>query len=188
MSNLLPLEQKKNLTNEYHLRVWTVGLFLVAALFAIAIVLLVPPYVLSLHEAQVAQAQVDSLKKEIATKQSVDSTKVISDTNTTLQKINGFIGQETASLSPHDMITKFLSYVDPAISITNIYYTTGDKGGQLSVRGVAKDDVSLSAFAKTLQSEPYFSSVNLPVSTFVKTTDISFAITIQVAVPKNASQ
>lgn len=67
---------------------------------------------------------------------------------------------------------------EPGISITSISLRRGAEKGAISISGRASTREALVAFAKSLQGEPSFSRVDLPVSSLAKSRDIPFSIGI----------
>ncbi|NIR48449.1 PilN domain-containing protein, partial [candidate division KSB1 bacterium] len=54
----------------------------------------------------------------------------------------------------------------------------GADGVRVSINGTARDRAALSAFARELENEPRFANIDLPISNFVKETDIDFSLTL----------
>ena len=68
----------------------------------------------------------------------------------------------------------------PDIKINGISYDRNSIGGEgsVNIRGIAKSREKLLLFRKVLEEDPLFKKVDLPISNFVKGSNISFNLTL----------
>lgn len=186
MINLLPLKQKKSLHRLLILReasffLW--GLFFIEI---ICIIFLVPVYFL-------LQAKTTSSELEVLNIKNSESFIVDKNMNTTIDDINAKLAifpKDFSEVYPtSDIINPLTKHRVVGVSITGISFekhtvsndtkkTVEIKKPDLEVRGVAKNRLALLAFQKSLESDPLYSVVTVPISDFVKGKDITFSILI----------
>ena len=66
----------------------------------------------------------------------------------------------------------------PEIKIDSIYYGNTPKGREIRINGSAPSREKLLIFRLALENDPSFSRVDLPISNFVKGSDIKFFLTL----------
>lgn len=175
MFNLLPTIEKKKILNEYRIRLTIIIIIAIGALVLASLELLVPSYFLASIKNKNAQATVEILEEKYG-----DNTKekelavVIKNIN---KKIMLLGGEETAtSLTPTELIDTVLGINDGDIKMGTISYDLAKGKERVIVSGVARNRDSLSSFVEALKDEPSFTTVTLPISSYVKSKDISFSI------------
>ncbi len=176
MSNLLPVVEKKKIHKEYHMRLGVVAVFLFAVLLTISIILLSPSFILSSFKYDSAIKQLETEKKKISDAvEGVDPIKVAKEVNIQL----GVLGQE-GYLMPlsYDVFTIIVGHKPDSVKIKSMFYDRKHKDGSISIGGVSKDRKTLLSFLQFLESEEMFTSVELPISSFVEGEDINFSIRI----------
>ncbi len=176
MANLLPLSEKKKTRKEYRMRLSVVAMLLFATLFAISIVLLSPSFILSSFKYDSATKQLETEKKKISDAvEGVDPIKVAKEVNVQLE----VLGQD-GYLMPlsYDVFTIIVGHKPDSVKIKSMFYDRKQKNGSISIGGVSKDRKTLLSFLQFLESEEIFTSVELPISSFVEGEDINFSIRI----------
>ncbi|MGI9118191.1 MAG: hypothetical protein ACR2IQ_01415 [Minisyncoccia bacterium] len=185
MINLLPLKQKKSLHKLLVLRELAMFLAGVLSVAMVCVILLTPVYFFLETKSNSLNIEVNNLKNS-------ESLIVDKNMNTTIDDINNKLSIFPDSFKEvyptFDVIVPITKHKVPGVSITGISYeqkmdnvkTTTDtkQKPDLEVRGVAKNRLALLAFQKSLESDPAYSSVTVPISDFVKGKDISFSIII----------
>jgi hypothetical protein len=175
MINLLPDAEKKFIYHEYKLRVVVVALISTLVLCAIALILIFPSYILTIYQGKITKDQIS----DVYTK---DSTEQVH-----LEKALKEIKKQMAVLSPvetkqsvSDVFTFLVKDRSAGIKIVDMTYSSADKVSyKLTLRGVAPNRQSLLVFSQALKAEKGVTSLDLPVSTFTKDTDINFTLSIQ---------
>lgn len=176
MANLLPLSEKKKIQREYRLRLSIVAALLLAGLILVANILLAPSFILSSFKYNSATKQLEAEKKKIRDAvEGVDPIKVAKEVNVQLE----VLGQD-GFLTPlsYDVFTIIVGHKPDSVKIKSMFYDRRQKDGNISIGGVSKDRKTLLSFLQSLESEEIFTSVELPISSFVEGEDIDFSIRI----------
>ena len=180
MFNLLLESEKKTLQTEYKLRL-VISVFTAIALLALtSILLLLPPYTLSVSKENLAEKKLSELRVENAKKQDSKLLATIKDADRKISLLAAAPTQELQS----KILGEVLKEKTDSIKIKNLLYAraSGDGTGNgftIKISGIARDRVSLLEFSRRLTGNSRFARVNLPVSNFAKDEDISFTIEIQ---------
>ena len=175
MLNILSTTEKKKILNEYRLHLAIVSLFGLALLVLSSLVLLVPSYILAVTKHSSAENQLAKLE-EVYGKggQEKEITAQISDVN---NKVKLLLGAEVGTrLLPSEEIGNILDIKVPAIKIAGLTYEIIGAQERITLTGTAADRDSLSSFFENLKKDPTFTSVSLPISSYVKSTNIDFSI------------
>ena len=92
-------------------------------------------------------------------------------------------------LVSQEIIKKIVSHKTNEIRITQIAFSEENTGvREASIRGNALTRDGLLFFSRSLESEPAFSNVNLPISNFIRGTNIQFFITLTPASSANIDE
>jgi len=178
MINLLPLEEKKKVRGEYIARLAITTLHFLFATLLIIIVFIISFYI-SLTAAQ--QANRDRLNMLASgVSPSVEGfDQIIEGTNKKLHILQG----DNKDQHIYDRVFGTIISHKGDIRITGLVYEKG-KDGSATVRltGISPDRESLLAFTKVLEQESPFTSVEVPVSNFVKERNIEFSMEIALEV------
>jgi len=177
MSNLLPPETKKEITKEQHLRTAVVGLFLLAVLLVVSVVWLTPAYILSKNKYDITEKELNAIKKEISSVQLEDSIILIEDINNKLAVLTEGIPLENHA---HNIIIDILEHKKDNIKITDIIYDKSPTEIRVLLNGEAFNRESLSSFVREIEKNELFSRVELPISDFVKETNLDFSLTLYI--------
>jgi hypothetical protein len=180
MANLITEKQKRTITADYFIRLFTVILFLISilGLFLLAYVI---PYYISLVEKDIRVAEqfksVINAENKENTGESVS--RVVSQTLDELKAVE--IHTKDAFL-PSTIFRRIIENRNFNIKINKISYTLMKKGqGQITVVGLSKNREGLVAFIEDLKSKGEFADVESPVSDFAKDSDIAFTLNIKIA-------
>ncbi len=187
MINLLPQKQKKSLFKLLLLRETEVSLVGLFGIVCTMIVLLLPVYSILHNQTQTINTGLDNIKSSESVTVDKNMNAVIDDINNKLsifpkKFINNYPSQDViVTLTKHKVegvsITGITYEKKTPIADTTITQTTSAKP-DIEVRGIAKSRLALLAFQKSLESDPGYSVVNVPISDFVKGKDITFSILI----------
>ncbi len=177
MINFLPEKLKKQATEEYTFRVASV-LFMVFSLVMIfVLVFLIPSYILSMYREVVISDQLNMIKNSTSnqTEVSLNEVKKINEIVKTLS--SGTFNQRTASSFIKDILSVKSS--DIKISFISVDFDP-TKNMKIGLRGFSKSRDILTKFIKDVRGLNLFSSVDLPVSNLVKSTDSDFTVSLVV--------
>ena len=193
MLNILPLEEKKKNLKEYYLRLGVVSLVVAISLVLANLALLTPAYFNALAkeaeaEARIANATGKSVEETAKEEQVVNAT--ITDLN---KKVNLFLGTSTSTSTatrfvPSEVFESILKNKTSSIKIYSISYDATLDREQLVVTGRSLDRDSLAQFIESLKKSGLFTAVDLPIQSYVKSTNIEFSVTLTRALKTSAKK
>ncbi len=171
MFTFLPEEHKDKAVKYYRLKLLVVYIGLSCVLLATGFVLAIPSYAILF-----AKKQSSLLEKQAATSSGTDASvaeevKILKEEITLAKTASEQIPVTT-------LLDKVLSRQSSSIRISSITIKRGAETGTISVEGRASSRDALVAFSKSLQGEPAFTKVDLPVGSLAKSKDIPWVITI----------
>ncbi len=185
MINLLPVSEKQNIAKIYHLRVAAVCMALAAGVLVVSLVAMVPSYLSAKTKYDSADGLSKIAKDQATSASQADMEKVVTSANEKISALQGVSDSD----SVRELTTKILAAKGPQVRLTGLSFdlgaSVGAKGAQsakkISVQGVSQGREDLIAFVDALNTEKQFTSVDLPISNFVKEKNIDFAINITLA-------
>lgn len=172
MLTFLPEDARAEVKAEYGRRLLAVAFGLTAVTMLAGAALAVPSYVVVTEKhrealvATKAQASVDP--ETIARLE-----KTVKDIGVKVAALKGSGAQRTI-LSVLELVGERLT---PGIALNSIVIKRGEAGSVI-LSGTASTRDALVTFSKSLQAEPSFSGISLPISSLAKSRDISFSISI----------
>ncbi|MBI5401199.1 MAG: PilN domain-containing protein [Candidatus Yonathbacteria bacterium] len=178
MINILTEEQKKKVLTEYRFRLGVVVVFAVATLVLASLVLLAPSYFL-------AVSKYNSIFAELAVLESKQGRGVQEkDVNAQIISINKKIAlflkdAADAKPTPAQTILDMLNIKGSEVKIQGLTYDASGGQERFVIAGNALNRESLAQFVKTLNQEPTFTKVDLPISSYVKSANIDFSVVIE---------
>ncbi|MBI3888285.1 hypothetical protein HY311_00640 [Candidatus Nomurabacteria bacterium] len=173
MINLIPKEEKKKMTMDFYYRLLVLFLAMVSFSVFVALVSILPSYFLSVAKNSEVNMKLETQKKEPLPLLGEQALSTIQDMNKKLGLV------ESAEKNKFPLSLKVVSAVVlrkmPNIKITEIsYQNDSTKGKQISVTGTAPSREVLLLFRQSLEESMAFKSVDLPISNFIKGSDIKF--------------
>lgn len=105
-----------------------------------------------------------------------DLQKNITDIN---RKLNLLSNDKIQQNVIEGSVSDFLRIKREGILLYKIFYTTIDNGFRIDISGIAKDRTSLNKFKTEIESSGLYTEIDLPISNFVKPTDIEFNIKLE---------
>lgn len=172
--NLLPSDRVRALARDYYLRLAVVTLWFITALTIGATVLLVPAYLLLTSSEGGKQARLDSLWSSAS---SVDEAALVARL-AVLSADTAILVALAKQPSVSGIIRDALLIPRGGITLSDFSYVPAEEGGALTITGVASTRNALRGYQLALQSAPFATAVNLPVSAYAKDADIDFAISV----------
>lgn len=178
MLNILAIEEKKKILTEYRLRLAVVSVFAVGSLVLASLVLLAPSYLLAVSKHNSTQNELVVLEEKYSQGGHEKEVSVqIRDLN---NKILILLGDSTNTrLSPPQIILNIIKTKGDAIKIQGFTYDTIADQERIILVGTARDRDSLAAFIETLKNDQAYTNVTLPISSYVKSTNIEFSIVLE---------
>ncbi len=177
MINLLPLEQKTKIRNEYLGRVTVVSLFFFFALVLIGGIMLAPILVSSSNKKTELEEKLNLIKINIA-KDADRSSVAIKDFRSKLAILNKAVGTERTPSQIFEKIIFEKTLGGNGVKINGLSYEKLGNGFAVKVSGEAADRKSLLNFVKALENDGGFKEVKVPVSDFAKGENLEFSLEI----------
>ena len=177
MINLIPKEEKKKIVMDFYRRL--VVLFLLMASFSVLVALLamVPSYLLSKEKDSISNTKLEAQKQEPLPLLGEQSLSEIKDINSKLDLVDR--AEKNKFLISEKIINTVLSKKTPNIKIKQIVYENDTVGGKkVSIVGVASSREILLSFKQALEDDPTFKNVDLPISNFIKISNIEFNLSL----------
>lgn len=177
MINLIPTEEQKSVTKGFYFRLFAVFLFLFSFCMFVALVTLVPSYFLVDNKEKIAQMKLEIQKNELMPQLDQDTLTLIKDIDNKLSIIEN--SKKNKFLVSERVINQIIASKMSDIKITRISFeknATLEK--KISIYGIAPSRERLLLFRKSLEENSAFSSVDLPVSNFIKGSNIQFYLSL----------
>lgn len=177
MINLIPNQEKKKMAADFYLRLFTIFFVVIALAFFVGTLLLVPAYSLSLTQKNTISEKLEIEKELPLFKSNQEVLSTVRDLNikiNLLEKVNTdkFIVSERVI---DEIILKKMS----DIKINQISYEKNFLNEKsIYVQGNAPSRERLLVFRQMLENNPLFSEIDLPISNFIKGTNISFSLSL----------
>jgi len=177
MINLIPNEEKKKKVKDFYFRLAVVVITLLGCVMTIGSVSILPAYFLSSVKKNLYDTKLATEKQEIVALFDQDTLDIVNDLKNKLNLVeNSVLDKYIVS---KQVINGILLKKTSDIKITGIGYDNNPaKGKIINLTGTAGSRERLLLFKKALEDDTLFKKVDLPISNFVKGTNISFSMTI----------
>ncbi len=181
MINLIPTKEKKEIVRGFYYRLVILFFVVVGVAFLITSIAMLPSYFLSYTVNNIQKGKIEIQKKEPAPLPQEQTEKIIHDLDNKLNIIEQR-GENTFDIS-NKVINAILLKKMPSIKITNISYEDNSQGlsfqsKKISIQGIAPSREILLLFRKALEDDTNFKSVDLPISNFIKGSNIEFYLSL----------
>ncbi|MFA6585999.1 MAG: hypothetical protein WCS86_02450 [Candidatus Paceibacterota bacterium] len=177
MINLIPNEEKKEMSRDFYLRLITVSFSMIGISFFIASILILPSYFLSSVEENAINAKLELQKNEPIPVPDQGTLITINDLKGKLGLIENI--QKSKIIFSQRIINEIILKKIPSIKITNISYQNNlPTNEKINISGRAPNREVLLSFRRALENNIAFSKVDLPISNFVKGSDIRFSLSL----------
>ena len=175
MINLIPNEKKKEKIRNFYFRFAVVSLSALGSALFIAAIAILPAFILS----SVKKNSALKLQAETAQSGSMESQALleIKDLTTELDLLDK--SKKDKYLVSKEVISAIILKKMPDIKITEIAYENNlGEGKKVNLRGRAPSRERLLLFRRALEGDPAFSKVDLPISNFIKGSNIEFYLSL----------
>lgn len=185
MLNLLPLAEKKNVRREYRFRLAVIVVSAIAFLVVVNAVLLVPTYIRAFSKHTFAEHELTNAMGRLEFQQTRDLAEKdvaaeIGDINKKLGLFNTTGNTDIKKpIIASEAFRKIIGLKTFEIRISGITYVLGADGERFVVSGISVDRDSLALFVETLKKDGLFDRVELPIASYVKSSDIDFSISLE---------
>lgn len=188
MIDLLPASKKNAIRKEYRLRIFVVCAAMLSVALAALTLSFFPTYflVLSRYESLLLESQSDETQNHLSRVKEMETT--VQDMNTKI----GILQSGASVLRVQDVFDEILESKTRGVTIAGISFDSGGsvskKGKEetgnspsITVVGKSADRAALLLFKDSLVQKKEFSTVDLPISSLVKDTDLNFSIRISMS-------
>jgi len=173
MINLIPIEERKRMIKDFYFRFFTVLFIILGLSMVVASIVFLPSYFFSIVKKNSVDQKLEIQKKEPVPQIDEETLSQIQDLRNKLSLVEK---AETSKFSISEkVISEIVSKKMPDIKINHISYENDPvKKMSVKINGVAPSRERLLLFRNTLEQDPLFSEVNLPISNFIKGSNIEF--------------
>ncbi len=174
---LLSKNEIRHLKHEYRLRTAILLLFFISGAVWVGIVTLFPSYILSSTQEKKASIEAGKIDMNRQAHGSGQLAAVIRDANARISLVSST--QDTVSLS--SIVEDIATLRSSGITLNTINLTRAGSGSTKStvtVTGNATTRDALVTFKKSLEADPRFAKVFLPVASLAQDTNINFTMSI----------
>ncbi len=162
---------------EFYYRLGTLAFLAIAVVFGVGIISLTPAYFLSLVNNASAEKKLKIQEEEPLPVFDEESRQAVEDINRKLALIEG--AQKNTFSVIERAIQAVVAKKIPGIRINRIAYNdTAVKGKQISITGTAPSRDVLLQFRQAFEKDVSFTNVELPISNFVKGSNIEFNLNV----------
>lgn len=177
MINLIPNEEKKKKVQDFYFRLAVVFLAILGFSMVIASVMILPSYFLSLVKKNLIGTKLEIQKNEPIPLLDQRILTTVSDLENKLTLIENI--RKNKYIVSEQVIQEVLSKKMSDIKITEITYdNVALKGKSINVSGTAPNRERLLLFRKAFEEDSTFKEVNLPISNFIKGSNIRFSLSL----------
>lgn len=177
MINLIPNQEKKRKVKDFYFRLGVVFLVTMAVCILINLVAILPAYFLSSVKKNLVEEKLATQKSDPIPITDQNTLATITDLKSKLDLIEK--AEQGKYLVSTSVINEVLLKKMPDIKITEISYNYNSTNGKkVSISGIAPSRERLLLFRNALQEDVAFKKVDLPISNFIKGSDIEFSLTL----------
>jgi len=181
MINLIPNQEKKEMIRGFYYRLVVLLFVVLGASFFIMFIAILPSYFLSYTENKIQKNRLEIQTQETVPLPQEETERIINEVDRKLNIIEDRMDEEF--LVSTKVINAIILRKMSNIKITNISYEDNSQNGpiqakKISIQGVAPSREVLLAFRQALEDDSNFKNVNLPISNFIKGSNIQFYLTL----------
>ncbi len=177
MINLIPKEEKKKMVIDFYLRLTIFFIVMFDFCIIVAFISILPSYFITSMKYSLISTKLENQKLEPLPILGQESLASIKDMDTKLTLVEKF--EVNKFLLSTKVINAILLNKMSDIKITQILYeNNGTKGRTINLTGIAPSREVLLLFRQALEDSPNFKNVVLPISNFVKGSNIDFYLSL----------
>ncbi|HAS80951.1 MAG: hypothetical protein UR25_C0003G0113 [Candidatus Nomurabacteria bacterium GW2011_GWE1_32_28] len=177
MINLIPIEKKKGMYKDFYFRIVIVLFLMLGLSFSVASVAILPSYIISSVERNSIDEKLNIQENEAIPIPDQNTLNAVEDLKNKLSSIENI--KENKLVFSQKVINEIIFKKTPIIKIIEISYQNDIQTGEnISIRGIAPSREALLLFRRALEDNIAFSKVNLPISNFIKGSNIKFYLSL----------
>ena len=165
------------MTRGFYYRFAVLFLFMVSFAVLIAFVAVLPSYFLSSAKSRIADMKLVAQKNEPVPIPDQETLAIIKDLDAKLNLLEQ--DEQNKFVVSEQVVNAVILRKLPGIKIANIVYENDvAKGKKIIIQGNASSREVLLAFRRALENDVAFKTVDLPISNFVKGSNIKFYLSL----------
>jgi hypothetical protein len=177
MINLIPNQEKKRKVKDFYFRLGVVFLAILGFCIFIATLAILPSYFLSSVKKNLANERLEAQKNEPVPVVDQDSLKIMEELNWKLNLIES--SEKNKYLVSEKIINEIILQKMSDIKINRINYEDNlASGKEINIHGIAPSRERLLLFRRALEDDVAFKKVDLPISNFIKGSNIEFYLSL----------
>lgn len=177
MINLIPNEEKKKISKNFYFRLIAVSFVMLGIFFIVTSIVILPSYFISSSEEKAINLKLELQNKEPISLPDQDTLIIIKNLENKLGLIEN-IKKDKTSFS-QKIINEIILKKTSGIKITEISYKNDPQTGKkINISGRASSREVLLSFRRALEDNMAFLKVDLPISNFVKGSNIKFYLNL----------
>lgn len=177
MINLIPNEEKKKIAKHFYFRLAVVSFLMLSLVICFTIMTIIPSYILSKAKENIADTKLATQKNEPVPILDQNTSLAIADLDVKLGMVEKLQGDKF--LVSERVISEILESKISDVKISRISYESDVvKGKKIGIDGEAPSRERLLLFRQALEDNQAFQSVDLPISNFVKGSNIQFHLNL----------
>ncbi len=177
MVNLIPNEERKKMIRDFNIRLCVTACVTIGFAALIASVAMMPAYFASSVKLDLVADRFETQKGEPVPLVGQKSLEVVQDLKNKIGTIDR--ARNAKFVISEQVIDVILNNRMSDIKINQISYEDNtQKGKKIGLTGVAPSRERLLLFRRALEEDPAFSKVDLPISNFIKGSNIEFYLTL----------
>ncbi len=183
MANLLPTVERQSIRAERYKRLYVCILAGILITLSIGTVLLIPAYMSGISRQRSTENRLDAIRKLIELKQGNASDTSIVATQNRLEKIDALL----SVTPPSEVLLDTTRTLPAGVTLWQYTYTHASDGGRtITISGRATTRDALLRFGDALRASGLFATVDIPISTLARSTNIVFTLTMALSEEGNA--
>lgn len=177
MINLIPKEEKNKMVRFFYYKILVLVLTMLGLICFLFFVSILPTYFLSSIKNSIISTKLENQKVEPVLLPNQQTLDTISDIDNKLNIIE--LAEKNQFTVSNNIINAVILKKAPNIKITDISYKNDVSGNKkISIEGVAPSREALLLFRRTLEDDIAFKQIDLPISNFIKGSNIRFYLSI----------
>lgn len=176
MINLIPNHEKKKKVKDFYFRLIIVFVAMLGLCATIGIVALLPTYFLTSAEKNLAEQKLVIQKTQPIATEDQTIVEVVADLDQKLSLIDKF--EQSKYLVSQKIIQQIAIRKMSDIKIHKIMYENSVEGKKVILEGRAPSRERLLSFRRALEDDVAWKEVDLPISNFVKGSNIEFSLSL----------
>ncbi|MEK7572421.1 MAG: hypothetical protein AAB493_01000 [Patescibacteria group bacterium] len=177
MINLIPIEQKKKIVMSFYYKLAVMVFFMFGVSVFMASFAILPSYILSSMKKNIVNQKLEIQALEPIPKLDEQTLATLNSLNSRLDLIEKI--KDDKYIISQKVIKEVVSRKISGIKITHIFYENNPANGKkISISGIASSRERLLLFRQAFEDYTVFKKVDLPISNFVKGSNIKFNLNL----------